>query len=238
MSVGMHQTDCCCLGDSSGVIAQQAVGACIAAMREMETQRDTATARHPALLRDPVANACGGRCRKESSERRRLHHLLMEFRGNVRVFCRCVCVSWLLRLMLLCPQCSTSAALRSGRGRANLRRSALWFFGGSHDTVASAWQGIESATRASACCRLKCAVQNRSAVKPRAQMFEFDKVFGSNCRTKALWKEVHLPVVLGRSECVDGAGIDDGRIGARGFQLLYICIWCYWSWKEFHDAGI
>ena len=23
-------------------------------------------------------------------------------------------------------------------------------------------------------------------------MFEFDKVFGSNCRTKALWKEVHL----------------------------------------------
>ena len=73
------------------MIAQQAVGACIAAMREMETQQDTAIARCAALLSDPRANACGGRCRKESSERRRLHHLLMEFRGNVRVFCRCVC---------------------------------------------------------------------------------------------------------------------------------------------------
>ena len=225
-------------GRSSGVITQQAVGACIAAMREMETQRDTATARHPALLRDPVANACGGRCRKESSERRRLHHLLMEFRGNVRVFCRCVCelVAPLDAAVSVVFDRSCPAKWPRASKSASKRSLALWWL--SRHRCLRLARYRECSTVASACCRLKCAVQNRSAVKPRAQMFEFDKVFGSNCRTKALWKEVHLLVVLGCAECEDGAGIDDGRTGARGFQLLYIRIWCYWSWKEFHDAGI
>jgi len=127
------------------VIAQQAVAACMRQVRQMQAERDNAIAR----------------CREESSERRRLHHLLMEFRGNVRVFCR------------VRPQLPDEVAQ------------------GEQVCVEALSGSLVALTTP-----LPPPGKNRNAVKPRAQMFEFDKVFGSNSRTKALWKEVSMMVGL------------------------------------------